>query len=119
MEKDTFTKTAGLNNLNNTFTPNAAKYHNYKKTGQLNIKKDHIYMGHCDDMNNKSKKSHNNKLEPLKYNLHMWNSSGVNKIYKPHKKCSINNNSEQKPSISLCTNPTLFSPSFVNPDKYL
>ena len=121
MEKDTFTKSAGLSNLNNTFTPNAAKYHNYKKTGQLNIKKDHILYGALhSDMNNESKKSNNNKLqEPCKYNLHMWNSSGVNKIYKPHKKCNINNNSEQKPSLSLYTNPTLFSPSFVNPDKYL
>jgi len=49
----------------------------------------------------------------------MWNSAGINKVYKPRKGCSINNNSEQKPAVHLYTNPTIFSSSFINPDHYM
>ena len=127
LERDTFNNTLDINNLyEDKFLPNEKEFRKYKNTGHLeNNQRDKVTYGalYSDIIDKSHKKDHlkNTSLiqEPCKYTLHMWNSAGVNKLYKPRKGCSINNNSEQKPAVHLYTNPTVFSSSFINPDHYM
>ena len=49
--------------------------------------------------------------EPCKYNLHEWDTHGVNKQLKLNTKCSIGNNSDVLPTINPYYNPTMHGPN--------
>jgi len=53
--------------------------------------------------------------EPCKYNMHEWDTHGVNKQMKLHKKCSIGNNSDVLPPVNPYFNPTMNGPN-INMD---
>jgi hypothetical protein len=71
--------------------------------------------------NNINKKGEINRKfvhEPCNYNLHIWDSSGVNKRLKLRDRCRMTNNSQKLAPVSLYANPTVFSPILNEPKDY-
>ena len=56
--------------------------------------------------------------EPCNYNLHLWDSRGVNKRLKLRSRCKMTNNSQQLPPAHLYANPTVFSPIHNEPREF-
>ena len=101
--------------------PKETNYKQYKRVGALddNQTNDTSYGAPFSALgNNIEKKSELNKkfiFEPCHYNLHMWDSRGVNKRFKVHNKCKNTNNSQRPAPLNIYANPTVFSPILNDP----
>jgi len=96
----------------------------YKRTGVLddNQTNDTTYGAPFSSMgsniNDKTKANTSFVNEPCNYNLHLWDSRGVNKRLKLRNRCKMTNNSQQLPPAHLYANPTVFSPILNEPREF-
>lgn len=71
------------------------------------------------NINDKTKENISFVNEPCHYNLHIWDTHGVNKRLKLRNRCRMTNNSQNLPPTHLYANPTIFSPIFNEPKEFI
>jgi len=122
-ESDTMSDVPNLTDKLITYnhTPKETNYKQYKRTGALdnNQTNDTSYGAPLSSLgNNIQKKQELNKnviFEPCHYNLHLWDSRGVNKRFKVDSRCKNTNNSQRPAPLNIYANPTVFSPILNEP----
>lgn len=122
-ESDTMSKVPNLIDKLITYnhTPKETNYKQYKRVGALddNQTNNTSYGAPFSAVGNDiQKKAELNKkfiFEPCHYNLHLWDSRGVNRRFKIDSKCKNTNNSQRPAPLNIYANPTVFSPILNEP----
>lgn len=117
-ESDTLADVPNLtdNLITYTHIPKENGLKQYKRTGILddNQTNDTSYGAPLSSVGNPIEQRNilNDKFihEPCHYNLHIWDSRGVNKRLKLRDRCRMTNNSQKLAPVHLYANPTVFSP---------